>query len=90
MNEIYYYKSNTQFEYCWFDNIHFIIQDTTDPFFNLEPYAYITTHSTVQSLTTLEYFKNEGLIQIIDKEFYIQRLNKCMEIIKNKCSPNLS
>lgn len=83
-NTAFYFKTNTGFEYFWFNGIYLTIQDVKDEFFNLKPYSKIMSEQTFESSSFLQKLQDEKKIQTVTPIFFKEKLERAFEIIYNK------
>lgn len=81
LGEVFYYKSHTSFEHFWYNDLYFVIQDISDEWFKMKPYAKIFSQNTEESNDLLDYVKGKELVKKVSFNEMKAKLNRAFEIV---------
>jgi hypothetical protein len=81
LGEVFYYKSLTSFEHFWYNDLYFVIQDISDEWFKMKPYAKIFSQNTQESNDLLDYVRGKQLVKNVSFDEMKTKLNRAFEIV---------
>lgn len=81
LGEVFYYKSHTSFEHFWYKDLYFVIQDISDEWFKMKPYAKIFSQNTQESNDLLDFVKGKELVKKVSFDEMKTKLNRAFEIV---------